>query len=746
LYYTLSPAIARLPRLTRFLEWEVRLGLPVTLGQGSAMVGWGSKRSYHWAKCYADLRGIPCLSLEDGFLRSVGLGRQEPPLSLVVDDLGIYYDASGPSRLERLIAETRLDEDQIARACQLVTDWRSGRLSKYNQAREWAPLHVDGHAHDRSPSLSYPRRRVSSSIRLGSRLSGSDEIMATPDRGHDDLPASFVLVVDQTFGDASIRYGLADADSFRRMLEAALDEHPATPILLKVHPEVFAGRKRGHFDGLTPGQASRVRVLGRDVHAPSLLERAEAVYTVTSQMGFEGLLWGRPVRTFGMPFYAGWGLTRDDLAAPDRRRPVALEALVHAALVAYPRYVEPETGERCEVERVMAWLAWQRRMRQRFPAEVHAIGFGRLRRPMARAFFQGSTLHHHRDAATVPQGGTLAVWGRAAATDVEDAWRSWGLGPASSSEPSPASGGGQGGGDARQGMRGHDEGHVGALITLEDGFLRSVGLGAELVQPLSLVMDRVGIYYDAGRPSELEAILQETDVDADLLDRAARLRARIVEAGLTKYNVGGAGWRRPDGARQVILVPGQVERDASIRYGSAQIKTNLDLLKAVRAQNPDAYLVYKPHPDVQAGLRLAGRGEATAADHCDEVVLDVAMDRLLDQVDAVHVLTSLAGFEALLRQRPVTTYGQPFYAGWGLTEDLYPVERRTRRLSLDELVAGTLILYPAYVSRVTGRFTTPERALEELLAWREESAAGMPLWRSGLRKLLQAWERLAPRA
>jgi capsular polysaccharide export protein len=730
LYYTLSPALARLPRLTRFLEWEVRLGLPVTPGQGSAMVGWGRKRSYRWAKRYADLRGIPCLSLEDGFLRSVGLGRREPPLSLVVDDLGIYYDASGPSRLERLIAETRLDEDQIARACQLVTDWRSGRLSKYNQAREWAPLHVDGHAHDRSPTLSYPRMRVSSSIRRGSRLRGSDEIMATPDRGHDDLPASFVLVVDQTFGDASIRYGLADADSFQRMLEAALDEHPNTPILLKVHPEVFAGRKRGHFDALTPGRASRVRVLGRDVHAPSLLEGAEAVYTVTSQMGFEGLLWGRPVRTFGMPFYAGWGLTRDDLAAPARRRPVALEALVHAALVAYPRYLDPETGERCEVERVMAWLAWQRRMRQRFPAEVHAVGFGRLRRPMARAFFQGSTLHYHRDAATVPQGGTLAVWGRPG--------RDAGTG-------SPRPYGPRDDVIARRlCRRGNPENMD--VITLEDGFLRSVGLGAELVQPLSLVMDRVGVYYDAGRPSELEMILQESDFDADLLGRAARLRARIVEAGLTKYNVGGAPWRRPDGVRQVILVPGQVERDASIRFGSAQIKTNLDLLKAVRSANPEAYLVYKPHPDVQAGLRLAGRGEETAADHCDEVVLDVAMDRLLDQVDAVHVLTSLAGFEALLRQRPVTTYGQPFYAGWGLTEDLYPVERRTRCLSLDQLVAGVLILYPTYVSRITGHFTTPERALEELLGWRAESAAGMPLWRLGLRKLLQAWERLAYRA
>ena len=77
-------------------------------------------------------------------------------------------------------------------------------------------------------------------------------------------------------------------------------------------------------------------------------------------------------------------------------------------------------------------------------------------------------------------------------------------------------------------------------------------------------------------------------------------------------------------------------------------------------------------------------------------------------------MTSLAGFEALLRGKPVTTYGQPFYAGWGLTEDLCPVPRRTRRRSLDELVAGALILYPRYLDPVTGLRCTPELLVERL--------------------------------
>lgn len=39
-------------------------------------------------------------------------------------------------------------------------------------------------------------------------------------------------------------------------------------------------------------------------------------------------------------------------------------------------------------------------------------------------------------------------------------------------------------------------------IALEDGFLRSLDLGFKGAQPLSLVMDHTGIYYDAGdRPT-----------------------------------------------------------------------------------------------------------------------------------------------------------------------------------------------------------------------------------------------------
>jgi len=270
---------------------------------------------------------------------------------------------------------------------------------------------------------------------------------------------------------------------------------------------------------------------------------------------------------------------------------------------------------------------------------------------------------------------------------------------------------------------------------MEDGFLRSVGLGAALAPPLSWVADERGIHYDANSPSELEQILSARDFDAALLDRARRLRERIVGAGIAKYNLFGAAWSRPPGAGRVVLVAGQVETDAALLLGSKTVRENAALVKAARMRCPGAYLLYKPHPDVVSGLRKEGPQERFAREAADEVVSGVPIQTLLDAVDEVHVITSLAGFAALLRGKRVVCHGQPFYAGWSLTEDLDPPARRNRRLSLDELVAGTLILYPRYLHPEVGCFITAEEAVDELLAWRRDG--NVPLWRRLMLPLLR---------
>ena len=251
-------------------------------------------------------------------------------------------------------------------------------------------------------------------------------------------------------------------------------------------------------------------------------------------------------------------------------------------------------------------------------------------------------------------------------------------------------------------------------MQLEDGFVRSVGIGAEFRPPLSLVLDRLGLYYDATKPSDLEALLSATEFAPALIHRAGVLRERIVREGVTKYNLPSSALVDMPRTRRVILVPGQVADDRSVQLGGGGIGTGLDLLSRVRQEAPDAHILYKPHPDVDAGHRLGGVPDAQVLRLADQIIHGGSMADLLAIVDEVHTLTSLTGFEALLRGKPVTCYGQPFYAGWGLTTDLYPPARRTRRLQLDELVAGVLILYPCYIDPVTLLPCGPEIVLDRL--------------------------------
>jgi len=292
-------AISKIPHLQSFLA-----------DHPSAMAGWGRKPSGQRAVTLARLLRRPYVLLEDGFLRSVA--RDAPSLSLLVDDIGCYYDATAPCRMELAIAIGASGE-QSAQARALIAAWCAAGLSKYNHAADYAA----------------------------------------------PLPARYVLVADQCAGDLSVPRGLADASVFPAMLAAALADYPDHQVLVKVHPDVLTHRKRSW---LPPAALAhpRVRVIADGCHPVRLIREAAAAYAVTSLIGFEALLHGRPVHCFGMPFYAGWGLTQDRLPAPHRRNPRALEDLVHAAFVAVPRYADPASGARWHAAQAIAHAAGER--------------------------------------------------------------------------------------------------------------------------------------------------------------------------------------------------------------------------------------------------------------------------------------------------------------------------------------------------------------------------------------------------
>lgn len=414
---------------------------------------------------------------------------------------------------------------------------------------------------------------------------------------------------------------------------------------------------------------------------------------------------GRPLgyRAAGAPMWSSDRLSRD--VASRLLAEVVAEAGPGELVVASDLdpddpalvWLDPYDRSRISMARALEIARDILRHRNRTARRSFAVGVTRWKRPTARAFLDGPNgaprFFRRADKAAAEAGaasGRLVAWASRPIEPVEAAAQAASV----------------------------------AVGRLEDGFLRSVGLGAAFVGPLSLVLDERGIYYDPSRPSDLEAILAETDIPASLVERAGALRRRLVAENLTKYNVGAAAPRIVPEGRFGVLVPGQVEDDASILKGAGAIRTNRDLLVAARARRPDAFIVYKPHPDVVAGYRRGTAADAELRTLADAVVVEGSIAALYPQCRALETMTSLSGFEALLRGLDVTTHGQPFYAGWGLTEDFAPAHpRRGRARSLDELVAAALILYPLYVDPVTGLPCGPETTLDRLLAAREKAEA-----------------------
>jgi capsular polysaccharide export protein len=629
---------ARLKRMLALAGHELRFGLPRP-GEGVAV--WGASPTAGRGERAAARAGAPLIRLEDAFLRSLRPGRMgDAPLGLLIDPLGVHFDPARPSLLEQILASDPLDNSHIlARAREGIERIRALDLSKYNM-------------HD--PALPPP-------------------------------PPGYVLVIDQTAGDASLRASGAGQATFDEMLATAREAHPHAPILIKTHPETALGLRPGHYG---PRHATHGVTLVTAPHSPwALLEGAIAVYTVSSQMGFEAILAGHKPQVWGQPFYAGWGLTQDRTPPPRRGRRLTRAQLFAAAMILAPLWYDPCRDRLVPFEQVLDQLEAETRAWRADRRGYVATGMRLWKRPRLQAFFGAQKPLIFKDdpekatKLSVAKSRGLLIWAGKELPELA----------------APA-------------------------LRVEDGFLRSRGLGAELVPPLSLVTDDAGIYYDPTRPSQLERLIL-APLPPGGRARAERLLDALRAADLTKYNLGGSLPALPEGRR--ILVPGQVEDDASIRLGCGDIATNLGLLKATWEANPEAVILYKPHPDVEAGLRPGAVEAKAALAYADLILTGADMAALLPKIDEVWTLTSLTGFEALIRGKKVTTLGMPFYAGWGLTTDLGPVPRRRLRRAdgslqprpdLIHLIHAALIAYPRYWDSVSRRPCPPEVALDRLAA------------------------------
>jgi len=475
-----------------------------------------------------------------------------------------------------------------------------------------------------------------------------------------------VLVLDQTLDDASVNYGAMDAEGFIAMLQRAVDHNPEARIVVRTHPDVVAGRKKGYLQ-------QRATELGLEISAAAdnpipWLKRAAIVYAGTSQLGYEALLCGCTVKVAGLPFYAGWGLTEDFQRIERRKQTRTLDQLFYASHIYYAAYCCPVSGEPWTLRDCLNHVVLQQRYFRRNAGNHVCVGITPWKRRYIAQFLRS------------PHGKLRFVRINDSIGDEIPVYWSYFDEKQNNTEQLKK-----------------NENYLSScknLKRIEDGFIRSIGLGSDFNAPSSLVLD-------------------------DTVDRASRLLKLVQKSNVTKYNSMLSGTSAHVGVttkkiQKVLLVVGQVEGDQSIIKGSATVNSNSKLLMAVRNANPKAHIVYRPHPDVVSGNRSGKVSDAILSECADQVETSISFLDCLKLCNELHTMTSLSGFEALTRGVKVVTYGTPFYAGWGLTTDLVRTPRRTKTRTLEELVFLTLAVYPHYIDLDSGEFITTEQLISML--------------------------------
>ena len=619
------------------------------LKKNGTFFGWGRKKSGQKAITLAKKYHTDFRLLEDGFIRSLGLGvNGSNSFSIVEDDVGIYYDATVPSKLESILNTYDFDADKalMQEASEAMALIRNHHVSKYNNAAE-----VD------------------------------DDFFKNDTK-------SKILIITQTDGDASLEYGQGNVFSTKQMLEDALKENPHASVYIKIHPDVLAGKKKSDIS--IDDIPKECTILDEDVNPISLLKHFDKVYTKTSGMGMEALILGLEVVCYGLPYYAGWGLTQDKQTCHRRTKELTVDALFAGAYILYTTYYNPYTQKASNIVDTIKAIATYRQMMKENDGDLFFFGFSRWKRKHILPFFLPLNKNKIVFCSSISQARTkginreskIYIWGKKPFPEVESYAKEQNL----------------------------------PLLRVEDGFVRSVSLGSDLTKAYSVVVDSRGIYFDPTQESDLEHLLNTYEFDDEIIQRAQKLQAYLIKNKISKYNMHKdrklilAGLKE---GQTVVLVPGQVEDDASIIYG-ANGMTNLALLQQARENALDAYIIYKPHPDVLAGNRKGQIVTETALKYCDTIITDASLDSVLELADEIHTMTSLVGFEALIRGKKVTTYGIPFYAGWGLTKDTRQCERRTAIHTVDELVATAFILYPRYIHPHTNKPCEIEVLLQEI--------------------------------
>ncbi len=600
---------------------------------------WGiGKETNKSAEIEATSKAIPIIRLEDGLIRS--FSSDESTYSLYQSKDGIYYDFTNNSNVENLLNSDWIpsskDNEDYNLSLEMINKYN---ISKYNE-------HPDIH----STYFSTTKKNL--------------------------------LLIDQTFNDHSVLFGNANEQSFYNMLIHALNQSDVYNIYVKIHPEVISGKKTGYLynliNNLPQEQKDLINIISGNYNVPSIFPYVDAIYVVTSQVGFDALLREKQVFCFGSPFYSGWGITNDMVKGKFRHKERSIKDIFIAIMFYCTTYINPFTKKKGTILDLIEYISLQKRHSNKKDITFYKTKLwkrGILERFLNTSKSNTNFIFELNNAPLFKE--LVATWGYKFIPEIKN---------------------------------------VRQKCCIEDGFIRSAGLGSNIEDPLSLVVDYNGIYFNPHTESDLEKILNYENFTQYEIKQAEKVISELFNKKITKYNVGTIdnnlkNIKENHLNQKIILAPGQVEDDASIMLGAQEINTNYKLLSAIAEYNPNSVIIYKPHPDVLVGNRKGNINDEqfkllqkTYPQVTFYIEKQANIIDCFNIANEVHVITSTSGLEAILRNKKVVTYGLPFYGGYGLTVDMATYPRKRKNLSKEELILGCYLLYPRYLLPKEKRF------------------------------------------
>jgi capsular polysaccharide export protein len=615
-------------------------------------VGWGYGVYAKKALQMATHYNKPFSFLEDGFLRSPFVSSiSKAPYGLVKDSKAAYYDYSVVTDLETLICTTALSGAQKDKAELAINFFVTHKLGKF---------------------------------------------AITNDKQNTALPKDFgqnsLLLIDQVAGDLSLHYGGVTSKTAQQAYEHIKENYPDQKIYLKLHPEVLAGKKQGCFDFC---HTDPDIICVTDCDLPTLLSQGPQVFVLTSLAGFEGLLHQCNVTTFGLPWYCGYGLTHDyhpDIKPlRDRRKTTDIYSLFHAAYIDYTHYIDPMTQQRLDIFTIMHFFARIKRHVNMMQGHILAIGirpwkkkdfYPWVKTPYNQVSFCGSYADIKQQIEKNPQTDfKLIVWGYYKPEIIKQVKCTY---------PKLE------------------------IMRIEDGFLRSYGLGSDFFAPLSLCIDSGDLHFHAQNRenSDFHTAIRQSSCHDMALKRVQDFVKIMHDNRISKYNVEPKININVPKNKHIIFVSGQVSGDASLNYGGleAHLKDDFGLLSQVRKDYPASYILYKPHPDVTQGNRKKSKNDIYCEAIYDQKIIKISIIDCIQVSDMTATLTSQTGFDALIRGKKVHCYGNAFYKNYGLCANDTP---QSQAISLDNFIHAALIDYPIY--QYEGQFILPEAAINIII-------------------------------